>query len=268
MGLASVELTGSDAPADARFGAAVSVEGDLALVGAPGPFALSQFAAPSPPQAGTGYVFRRTGTGWDEVARLTPAGGVVAGLSAVLLDGEAYLGSPLGNQAQGAVFRFGADADGAWSQTGTIGAALARSGGLLRLLPRPGGGRATPWSEHRAPTPSRARRTPSMQVTMAPGARRPSWRPRPAGSWASWAARWLEVTASPWSAAPGSEFFEGIGFVFERDDGGAWSEAAPIHEAESGLAAVIGEEQQCSDDGMVAGIRLCRRGPRLLPPRP
>ena len=54
--------------------------------------------------------------------------------------------------------------------------------------------------------------------------------------------------------APGSEFFEGIGFVFERDAGGTWSEAAPIHETELGLAAVRGEEMRCSDDGTVAGF--------------
>ncbi|MYG20704.1 MAG: hypothetical protein F4208_14365, partial [Gemmatimonadales bacterium] len=123
MGLTSIELTGSDAPADARFGAAVSMEGDLALVGAPGPFALSQFAAPAQPQAGTGYVFRRSGTDWSEIARLTPSGGLVAGRSAVLKGGEAFLGSPLANQAQGAVFRFAADDGGTWSQTGMIAAA-------------------------------------------------------------------------------------------------------------------------------------------------
>ena len=253
MGLASVELTGSDAPADARFGAAVSVEGDLALVGAPGPFALSQFAAPSPPQAGTGYVFRRTGTGWDEVARLTPAGGVVAGLSAVLLDGEAYLGSPLGNQAQGAVFRFGADADGAWSQTGTIGAASPAPAAFFGY--------------------SLARAADGRLVVGAPGTNAFSGAAHALhagddGAWSEEAVLEAEtrglmgfmgssVAGGDGLAvvgAPGSEFFEGIGFVFERDDGGAWSEAAPIHEAESGLAAVIGEEQQCSDDGMVAGF--------------
>ena len=54
--------------------------------------------------------------------------------------------------------------------------------------------------------------------------------------------------------APGSEFFEGIGFVFERDTEGAWSEATPFHEAESGLDAVTGEERRCSEDGIVAGF--------------
>ena len=252
MGLASVELTGSDAPAGARFGAAVSIEGDLALVGAPGPFALSQFAAPSPPQAGTGYVFRRSGTAWDEVARLTPAGGVVAGLSAVLLDGEAYLGSPLGNQAQGAVFRFGADADGAWSQTGTIGAAspapaaffgysLARAGGRL-VVGAPGtnafagaahvlgAGDGGEWSEEAVLQGETRGLMGFMGNSVAGG------------------------DGFAVVGAPGSEFFEGIGFVFERDAGGVWGEAAPIHETESGLAAVTGEEQRCSDDGMVAGF--------------
>ncbi|WP_420449880.1 choice-of-anchor B family protein [Candidatus Palauibacter sp.] len=252
MGLTSVELTGSDAPADARFGAAVSVEGDLALVGAPGPFSLNQYAAPSPPQAGTGYVFRRTGTAWNEVARLTPAGGVVAGLSAVLLDGEAYLGSPIGNQAQGAVFRFAADANGAWSQTGTIGAAspspaaffgysLARAAGGL-VVGAPGtnafagaahvlrSGDDGEWGEEAVLEAETRGLMGFMGNAVAGG-------------------DGLAVVG-----APGSEFFEGIGFIFERETGGAWSEATPIHESESGLAAVTGAEQRCSDDGMVAGF--------------
>ncbi len=252
MGLTSVELTGSDAPADARFGAAVSIEGDLALVGAPGPFALSQFAAPSPPQAGTGYVFRRTGATWAEVTRLTPAGGMVAGLSAVLLDGEAYLGSPLGNQAQGAVFRFAADDGGAWSQTGTIGAAspapaaffgyslAAAAGGLVVGAPGTGAfsgaahvlhaGDDGEWTEEAVLEAETRGLMGFMGNSVAGG------------------------DGFAVVGAPGSEFFEGIGFVFEREAGGTWSAAAPIHESASGLAAVTGDELPCSDDGMVAGF--------------
>ncbi|MCZ0936506.1 MAG: choice-of-anchor B family protein [Gemmatimonadetes bacterium] len=252
MGLTSVELTGSDAPADARFGAAVSVEGDLALVGAPGPFALSQFTPPAPPQAGTGYLFRRSGTEWDEVARLTPAGGMVAGLSAVLMEGDAYLGSPLANQAQGSVFRFAADDDGTWSQTGSIAAAspspaaffgyaLAGAGGRL-VVGAPGTnafagaahvlgvGDDGEWSEETLLRGETRGLMGFMGNSVAGG-------------------DGLAVVG-----APGSEFFEGIGFVFERDAGGTWSEAAPIHETELGLAAVRGEEMRCSDDGTVAGF--------------
>ena len=252
MGLTSVELTGSGAAADARFGASVSIEGDLALVGAPGPFSLSQFTPPAPPQAGGGYVFRRTGTEWDEIARLAPAGCMVAGLSAVLLGGEAYLGSPLGNQAQGAIFRFGADADGAWSQAGTIAAAspapaaffgysLARAGERL-VVGAPGTnafsgaahvlrvGDSGEWSEEAFLEAETRGLMGFMGNSVAGG-----------DSFAV-------------VGAPGSEFFEGIGFVFERDGGGGWNEASSIHEAESGLAAVTGEERRCSDDGAVAGF--------------
>ena len=252
MGLTSVELTGSDAAADARFGASVSIEGDLALVGAPGPFSLSQFTPPAPPQAGGGYVFRRTGAEWDEIARLAPAGGMVAGLSAVLLGGEAFLGSPLGNQAQGAIFRFGADADGAWSQAGTIAAAspapaaffgysLARAGERL-VVGAPGTnafsgaahvlrvGDSGEWSEEAFLEAETRGLMGFMGNSVAGG------------------------DGFAVVGAPGSEFFEGIGFVFERDAGGAWSEAAPIHETEFDLASVTGDEMRCSDDGTVAGF--------------
>ncbi|MYE33666.1 MAG: choice-of-anchor B family protein [Gemmatimonadales bacterium] len=252
MGLTSVELTGSDAPADARFGAAVSVEGDLALVGAPGPFALSQFTPPAPPQAGTGYLFRRSGTEWDEVARLTPAGGMVAGLSAVLMEGDAYLGSPLANQAQGSVFRFAAGDDGTWSQTGSIAAASPSPAAFFGYALAGAGGRL---------------------VVGAPGTNAFAGAAHVlgAGDDGEWSEETLlrgetrglmgfmgnSVAGGDGFAvvgAPGSEFFEGIGFVFERDAGGAWSEAAPIHETELGLAAVRGDEMRCSDDGTVAGF--------------
>ena len=252
-GLTATELTGSDAPADARFGASLSLEGNLALVGAPGPFTLSQYGTPAPPQAGTGYVFRRarSGTAWEEEARLTHTGGMVAGLSALLLNGEAYLGSPFGNQAQGAVFRFAPDADGAWSQTEALAAAspgataffgysLAGAGGRL-VVGAPGrngfagaahvfaAGDDGDWNEE-AMLQAETRGLMGFMGNAVAGG------------------DGLAVVG-----APGSEFFEGIGFVFERD-GGEWSEAAPIHEAESGLAAVTGEEQRCSDAGMVAGF--------------
>ena len=252
-GLTAIELTGSDAPADARFGASLSLEGNLALVGAPGPFVLNQYATPAPPQAGTGYVFRRAGSGtvWEEDARLTHAGGMVAGLSALLLDGEAYLGSPFGNQAQGAVFRFAPDADGAWSQTEVLAAgspgptaffgySLAGAGGRL-VVGAPGrngfagaahvfaAGVDGDWNEE-AMLQAETRGLMGFMGNAVAGG------------------DGLAVVG-----APGSEFFEGIGFVFERE-GGEWSEAASIHEAESGLTAVTGEEQRCSDAGTVAGF--------------
>ncbi len=250
--LTPVELSGSGAPADARFGASVSMEGDLALIGAPGPFSLNSYGPPPQFQAGTGYVFRRVGDGWDEVARLTtPAGAGAAGLSTLLVNGEALLGAPIANQGRGAVFRFGADADGSWSQTGTIGGtpspgaffgySLSRAGdqlivgapgtegliGQAHVLAPDGGGA---WREE---TVLRAR-TRGLMGFMG-----------------------NSVAADGGLAvigAPGSEFFEGIGFVFERDIDGAWSEATPFHEAESGLDAVTGEERRCPDDGMVAGF--------------
>ena len=253
-GLTATELTGSDAPADARFGASLSLEGNLALVGAPGPFVLSQFAAPAPPQAGTGYVFRRTASGaaWEETARLTHQGGVVAGLSALLLNGEAYLGSPLGNQAQGAVFRFAPDADGAWSQTEILAAGSPGPAAFFGYSLAGAGGRLVVG----APGTNGFRGAAHVFATGDDG------------DWNEEAMLQAEIRGLMGFVgnavaggdglavvgAPGSEFFEGIGFVFERDGAGEWSEAASIHEAESGLAAVTGEERRCSDAGMVAGF--------------
>ena len=250
-GLTPVELTGSGTPADGRFGASVSLDGDLAIVGAPGPFSLNSYGPAPQFQAGTGYVFQRGADGWDEVARLTPAGGGAAGLSTLLANGEALLGAPIANQGRGAVFRFGADGGGTWSQSGTVGAApspgalfgysLGRAGDQL-IVGAPGSGGSIgqahvfsagdggDWREETVLTGQTRGLMGFMGNSVAAD-----------GS--------LAVVG-----APGSEFFEGIGFVFERDAAGAWGEATPFHEAAPGPSAVTGEERRCSDDGAVAGF--------------
>ena len=251
-GFVSVEITGSGAAADANFGASLSLDGEMALIGAPGPFALSQFGPAPQFQAGAAYVFQRAGDAWDEVARLTTGGDGSMGLAVVLIGGEALLSAPIADQGAGQIFRFEADASGSWSQTGTIAAPTPQPQALFGYSMSRAGDRV---------------------VVGAPGT----------GGFAgaahvfaiNEAGEWIEETVLEGEirglmgfmgnavageddviivGAPGSEFFEGIGFVFERGADGGWSDASPIFESDGGLDALVGGEQRCGEDGMVAGF--------------
>lgn len=59
------EFTADDASQDAGFGASIDVDGDLAVVGAPGD--NNDGTA-----SGAAYVFQKNGTQWQQVAKLTP----------------------------------------------------------------------------------------------------------------------------------------------------------------------------------------------------
>lgn len=89
--------TSSDGMSADRFGAAIAVADDLALVGAP---ANDAGAADS----GAVYVFRRTGGVWAEVQKLVPpdpSAGKRFGESVAVLDGVALVGAP-GDDENGA----------------------------------------------------------------------------------------------------------------------------------------------------------------------
>lgn len=84
---ARFKLTASDGKAGAQFGLAVSLDGDRLIVGAP----RDDGAAGE--KQGAAYIFRWTGSGWIEEARLTAADGAAGdtfGIS-VDLDGDTAL---------------------------------------------------------------------------------------------------------------------------------------------------------------------------------
>jgi hypothetical protein len=67
----AAKLTPADGAADDRFGAAVAVSGDYAIVGAYGDDDYGS-------RSGSAYVFERTGGSWNQVAKLTPADGAAS----------------------------------------------------------------------------------------------------------------------------------------------------------------------------------------------
>ena len=78
------KLTASDGATSDRFGSAVSLSGDSVLIGAPSD------DTPAGADAGSAYVFVRSGTNWDEQAKLTASDGAALDRfgSAVALSGN------------------------------------------------------------------------------------------------------------------------------------------------------------------------------------
>ncbi len=117
-----VKLNGSDAVSGDQFGAAVAVEADTMVAGAP-------FADDG---QGAAYVFDRTPGGlWSQSARLEPAdapGAVNFGSSVDLAGNTIVVGAPAGGT--GSAYVFNRDGEGVWSQTTRLVPADAESGDL------------------------------------------------------------------------------------------------------------------------------------------
>lgn len=124
------KLTASDATADDEFGNAVGIVGETIVVGA-------HFAdLPSNSQAGSAYVYRRTGTVWAQTQRLIPVstnGSVILGdhfgesvaMSSMLAIGAAGDDTPF--TAAGAVYVFSESA-GSYAQLQKINIASGANG--------------------------------------------------------------------------------------------------------------------------------------------
>lgn len=243
------ELSSTSAGPDAAFGAAVSLEGDLALVGAPGPTGLNFVGGQPQFQAGSAFVYERGDDGWTEAAHLTPPSGGSFGQAVLLSGGEAFVSAPLADQATGTVFRYAPNDAGAWE----AGAQIAADGGTPQTL-----------------FGSSLARSGDRLVVGAPGANQFSgaayvFAADGQGGWAQEAVLTADVTGLMGFmgnavaagddfaiiGAPGSEFFEGIGFVFQRDDAGSWTETSSIVESAGGLEAIVGGEIPCGNDGTV-----------------
>ncbi len=99
-----------------RYGAAVAIDGDWALVGAPS--AASRFAGLTGigggALPGSVYAYHRQGDAWEQVARITPetaTPGSAFGIALALRDGEALIGAPRANSGSGGVHVYTYDAE-------------------------------------------------------------------------------------------------------------------------------------------------------------
>ncbi|MGH7585063.1 MAG: choice-of-anchor B family protein [Gemmatimonadales bacterium] len=110
-----------------RFGAAMSVDGDRLLVGAP--------AADS--GRGAAYLFERRGGSWVQAARLDVsdrAGGDQSGASVALSGNTAVVGAPGRGEGAGVVHVFRRDAGGRWTQAASITPDSAAKGQFGRVV--------------------------------------------------------------------------------------------------------------------------------------
>ena len=115
-------LKASDGQDRDQFGSSVSLSGDTAVVGA------DRDDHSGGTNAGSAYVFARTGTSWSEQVKLigkNPKGFDNFGLSASISGGTAVVGAPLDDTLQGAnsgtveVFRFSTQAPTRYCTAGT-----------------------------------------------------------------------------------------------------------------------------------------------------
>src|SRR5690606_34291172 len=106
------KLVPSGGSAGEAFGVAVAVEGNRALIGAPG----------RNDRAGVVLVFTRGGTGqWTQSGQISPNGldrNNQFGSSIALADGIAYVSAPSYAQGAGAVFALRQNDEGEWRSAG------------------------------------------------------------------------------------------------------------------------------------------------------
>lgn len=100
----TAKIVASDAIAGMRFGVAVDLDGQLAVIGSPYDNSLG-------PDAGSAYVFRRSGSTWTEEVKLASDQSALDlfGRSVAIRNGDVLIGSPFEDEAgqdAGAVYYF------------------------------------------------------------------------------------------------------------------------------------------------------------------
>jgi choice-of-anchor B domain-containing protein len=234
-------LVGSTANSTERFGAALALDGERALIGAPGQIFGDSAVA------GRVVVFRRTASGWSKEAILTGAeGDKVRGFGAALLigGGEAYASAPGSDSLAGAVYQFRSSGSGRWGQSARItasspehpaffGGALARDGQQLLI--------GAPFADQG---------TGAVHVFRRDGSR---WKEEqkltttgvgPSTQFGAALALSKDVAVA---GAPQSDFFEGSALLYQKDRGGQWRASGMAADSTTtGLAAVTGGEAKCS----------------------
>ena len=239
-------VQGSGTEAGDWFGAAVALDGQRALIGAPGPWTTQDSTTWKP---GRAFVFRAGQRGaWTEEGRLVPeAGDGVRALGvAVLLDrSEALVGAPLSDALGGAVVRYRREGASRWAPAGRVtpatamrpagfGAALARDGNDLLV--------GAPMSDKSAGAVHVLRRGAANEWTEVQRLTTP-----PAGYSTRLGAALAAGQGLTVAGAPLAYFFEGVGLIYRRDGAaGEWRETATVSDTVSAfLPAVSGGEVKC-----------------------
>lgn len=121
------KLGASDAEARANFGVSVAIDGDTALVGAPGATINGNISQ------GAAYVIRRSPTGWKEAQKIVAGAGTATNLfgASVSLENDsvALVGAYAVENYRGAAYVF-RDQQGIWTETDTLQASDGASGSV------------------------------------------------------------------------------------------------------------------------------------------
>jgi choice-of-anchor B domain-containing protein len=233
-------LIGSSANHKERFGAALALDAERALVGAPGQIFGDSAVA------GRAVLFRRSGNSWlKETTLSVEEAGKVRGLgAAIILEGrEVYLSAPGSDSLAGSVFQFRSSDGKKWEQAARIvaespehpaflGGSLARDGqdllvgapfadrgiGVVHVFRRDG----SKWKE-------------SQKLTI-PGV----------GPSTQFGAALAASKGLAAAGAPQADYFEGSVLLYQRESGGKWrSSGVAVDSSMAGLAAVTGGEAKC-----------------------
>ncbi len=231
---------GRGAAAGDRLGAAVALQRDVALVGAPSEFS---FGGNSQAREGATVVYRQAAGQWKEESRLQPGDSATAfGAAVAFVGGEVYVGAPGSRRAAGAVFAYRSDGT-RWVPAGTIAPTTlaARSGfgsaitgdakSLLIGAPMAGGLAGQVYVFGKAG----AAWTEKQVVTQ-----------RSVGLGSLFGAVMALAGDQAVIAGPFADFFEGSGYAYTRDAAsGEWKAAGTVVDRPTGLPAVTGREVRC-----------------------
>ncbi len=231
-----------------RFGAALAIDEDRLLVGAPGPFPDPFGGDAAALRPGSAYVFDLIAGQFVQSARLTSgeSGPGLFGHAIVLNGAEAFLGAPFGNESSGVVHHFTLSGSGVWTERPRIMAATLApgsgygmsvslaAGDLLVGAPLGGGvyvlrgSDGGEWQEVQILTIG----GPDSYMGLSVAA---------SGN--------MVVVGSP-----GADFYEGIGSLYNKDVAtGDWTEVTSLIDESSGMESILGTPTDC-ERGEAAGF--------------
>lgn len=232
------------------FGAAIAVEGDLALIGAPKAARGSNADGEPLQDAGRVFAFRLVDGLWRRDAELIAPAETEASFGAALaLDGSrALVGAPGSADRTGAVYRFALDPSGSWSDAERIGAPEGGEGDLF------GVGVALDGPDVWIGAPVVRGLENGTAFVFAAGSDGSST-PRASFGFGedendtedSFGHRVAAGGGIAAVTASGLDHQAGGVFVFERDGSGTWRHTDLLVSAPDALSAVLGEERRCED---------------------
>ena len=223
------------------FGAAVSVVGDRALVGAP----RASSNGGSLEGAGRVFEYRLVDGLWREGPELTVASEAEAlfGATIVLNEGRAVIGAPLSRLGFGAAFVFNLDtATGNWSEGARLDAPEALEGDVF------GGSVALDGDDVWVGAPVVRGLETGMAFVFSDGTVTDMrFTEEETNTEDSFGHRVVAGGGIAAVTASGLDHQAGGVFVYERDDSGTWRQEDLLLSAPDALGAVFGEERRCTE---------------------